>query len=51
LTIHGPEGEQPDTPEAIHAAGADFWPLRAFREIDDALLRLRFHNDEIGVCC
>ncbi len=49
LTIHGPEGPQPDTAEAIHAAGADFWPLRAFRELDDALLRLRFHNDEIGL--
>ena len=49
LTIHGPDGPQPDTPESIHAAGADFWPLRAFREIDDALLRLRFHYDEIGL--
>ena len=49
LTIHGPEGAQPDTPEAIRAAGPDFWPLRTFREIDDALLRLRFHNDEIGL--
>jgi benzoyl-CoA-dihydrodiol lyase len=49
LTIHGPEGAQPDTPETIRAAGADFWPVRAFREIDDALLRLRFHNDEIGL--
>jgi benzoyl-CoA-dihydrodiol lyase len=49
LTIYGPAGAQPETPEAIHAAGADFWPLRAFREIDDALLRLRFHHDEIGL--
>jgi len=49
LTVHGPEGAQPETPEAIRAAGADFWPLRAFREIDDALLRLRFHNEEAGV--
>jgi len=47
--VHGPAGPQPDTPEAIRVAGPDFWPLRAFREIDDALLRLRFHNDEIGV--
>ena len=39
LTIHGPQGAQPDTPEAIHRAGADFWPLRAFREIDDALAK------------
>jgi benzoyl-CoA-dihydrodiol lyase len=49
LTVHGPEGAQPETPEAIRAAGSDFWPLRAFREIDDALLRLRFHNDEAGM--
>jgi benzoyl-CoA-dihydrodiol lyase len=49
LTIHGPNGPQPATSESIHAAGADFWPLRVFREIDDALLRLRFHNDEIGL--
>src|SRR6266851_303684 len=40
LTIAGPQGEQP---------GANFWPLRAFRELDDALLRLRFHHPEIGV--
>src|ERR1019366_4175738 len=49
LTIPGPAGAQPDTPEAIRAAGPDFWPLRTFREIDDALLRLRFHNDEIAL--
>ncbi len=49
LIVHGPEGEQPDTVEAIHQAGASFWPLRASREIDDALLRLRLHYDEIGL--
>jgi benzoyl-CoA-dihydrodiol lyase len=49
LTLHGPEGAQPDTPPTIRAAGAGFWPLRAFRELDDALLRLRFHHDEIGL--
>jgi benzoyl-CoA-dihydrodiol lyase len=49
LTIHGPQGPQPDTPDAIRAGGAGFWPLRAFREIDDALLRLRFQYDEIGL--
>ena len=49
LTIHGPEGDQPVTAEAIRAAGRDFWPLRAFRELDDALLRLRFQYEEIGV--
>src|SRR5689334_2106404 len=49
LTIHGPDGDQPQTVEAIHAAGGDFWPLRAFRELDDALLRLRFQHEEIAV--
>jgi len=29
-------------------AGDQFWPLRAFRELDDALLRLRFTEPEIG---
>jgi benzoyl-CoA-dihydrodiol lyase len=49
LTISGPQADRPKTPEAIRAAGADFWPLRAFRELDDALLRLRFNHDEIGL--
>ena len=30
------------------AAGDQFWPLRAFRELDDALLRLRVNEPEIG---
>ncbi len=49
LIVRGPEGVLPDTRDAIQRAGADFWPLRAFREIDDALLRLRFHHDNIGL--
>jgi benzoyl-CoA-dihydrodiol lyase len=32
----------------ILAEGDQFWPLRAFREIDDALLRLRVNEPEIG---
>src|SRR4029079_18770024 len=41
LTVNGPEPGEPNTPEAIQAAGDAYWPLRAFRELDDALLRLR----------
>ena len=48
LTIQAPAGPQASTPEAIHAAGDQFWPLRAFRELDDALLRLRVNEPEIG---
>ncbi|MDQ3068521.1 MAG: 2,3-epoxybenzoyl-CoA dihydrolase [Acidobacteriota bacterium] len=49
LTVRAPEGDLPSTPEAIHAAGDQFWPLRAFREIDDAILRLRQNEPEVGV--
>ena len=48
LTVQAPGGPQPSTPEEILAAGDQFWPLRAFRELDDALLRLRVNEPEIG---
>ena len=55
LTVRGPEsstgtGQEglPNTPEAILAAGDQYWPLRAFRELDDALLRLRVNEPLIG---
>ena len=48
LTVQAPAGPQPATPEAIVAAGDQFWPLRAFRELDDVLLRLRVNEPEIG---
>jgi benzoyl-CoA-dihydrodiol lyase len=48
VTVRGPEGAQPSGPEAIAAAGDRYWPLRAFRELDDALLRLRLNEPLIG---
>ena len=39
---------QPTTPDAFLAAGDEAWALRAFREFDDALLRLRLNEPEIG---
>jgi len=48
LTVSGPEAGQPDTPDAIVALGDQFWPLRTFRELDDALLRLRLNEPLIG---
>src|SRR5439155_24544738 len=48
LTVQAPTGPQPSTPEEILNAGEQFWPLRAFRELDDALLRLRVNEPEIG---
>ena len=48
LTVQAPTGPQPATPEEILKAGDQFWALRAFRELDDALLRLRVNEPEIG---
>ena len=36
------------TPDEFLAAGDQAWALRAFRELDDALLRLRLNEPEIG---
>jgi benzoyl-CoA-dihydrodiol lyase len=49
LTVRGPDAPLPSTPQAMLEAGDQFWPLRAFRELDDALLRLRVNEPEIGV--
>ena len=48
LTVRGPEAGEPATAEAMRARGSDLWALRAFRELDDALLDLRFNRPEIG---
>ena len=48
LTVSAPDGDQPTTPEAFLAAGDQSWAVRAFREFDDVLLRLRLNEPEIG---
>jgi len=49
ITIAAPEGAQPQTPEQMLAAGADWWPLKVARELDDAILTLRHNELEIGL--
>ncbi len=51
LTIHGPEANLPTSPEAIHQLGDSYWPLQAYRELDDVLLHLRVNEPEIGLVC
>ena len=51
LTVNAPEGAQPTTPEQIHELGDAYWPLQAYRELDDALLHLRVNEPEIGLIC
>jgi benzoyl-CoA-dihydrodiol lyase len=48
LTVSGPEGDTPASIDDVVAEGDRFWPLRAFRELDDALLRLRINEPLIG---
>ncbi len=48
LVVRAPEGPEPSTPNDILSAGDQFWPLRAFRELDDALLHLRINEPLIG---
>ena len=48
LTVQAPSEPPPATPDAMLQLGDQFWPLRAFRELDDALLRLRVNEPEIG---
>ena len=48
LTVHAPSDSEPSTPETILSAGDRYWPLRAFRELDDALLRLRVNEPLLG---
>ena len=49
LTVHAPSGSMPKTADELRGAGAELWALRAFRELDDALLDLRFNHLEIGL--
>jgi len=49
LTVRGPDGPQPSDAQAMLALGDQYWPLRAFRELDAALLHLRLNEPEIGI--
>ena len=51
LTVHAPEGPQPTTAQEIQELGAAYWPLQAYRELDDALLHLRVNEPLIGLVC
>jgi benzoyl-CoA-dihydrodiol lyase len=49
LVVKGPSGPPPASVEDLVRQGADLWALRAFRELDQALLHLRMNEPEIGV--
>jgi len=49
LTVRGPGADSPTSAEEIAKLGDSYWPLRAYRELDDALLHLRMNEPEIGL--
>jgi benzoyl-CoA-dihydrodiol lyase len=49
LTVRGPESNLPTSVEKIEKLGDSYWPLRAYRELDDALLHLRMNEPLIGL--
>jgi benzoyl-CoA-dihydrodiol lyase len=51
LTMRGPTSELPWDPDEIQKLGGSYWPLQAYRELDDALLHLRFNEPETGLIC
>ncbi len=51
LTVQGPAANLPTTPDEIQKLGDSYWPLQAYRELDDALLYLRVNEPEIGLVC
>jgi benzoyl-CoA-dihydrodiol lyase len=48
LTVSAPRAAVESTPDAIVAAGVNWWPLKLARELDDAILNLRTNELEIG---
>jgi len=51
LTMRGPECAPQKTTDEILRAGDTYWPLQAYRELDNALLYLRVNQPEIGLVC
>jgi benzoyl-CoA-dihydrodiol lyase len=49
FTLRGPDAPPPADVAAMAAQGAEFWPLRLARELDDAILDLRTNELEMAV--
>ncbi|HEY4374058.1 MAG TPA: 2,3-epoxybenzoyl-CoA dihydrolase [Burkholderiales bacterium] len=49
ITVSAPAAAVEADVPAIHAAGAEWWPLKLARELDDAILNLRTNELEVGV--
>jgi len=49
ITVKGPDGEPATTKEALREQGARAWALDAYRQLDRAILELRFNHANVGL--
>jgi benzoyl-CoA-dihydrodiol lyase len=49
IILRGPDRPPPQSPDEMTTQGAEFWPLRLARELDDAILDIRFNELETAV--
>ena len=49
ITIKGPDAAPPAGMAGVEAQGDQFWPLKLARELDDALLEIRFNEMDMAV--
>ncbi len=48
ILVRGPATPPPASADAMRAQGAEFWPLKLARELDDAILHIRLNELEIA---
>ena len=48
ITLRGSDAEPPGSVDAMLEQGADFWPLRLARELDDAILDIRANELDVA---
>ena len=48
ITLRGPATPPPASADAMVALGAEFWPLKLARELDDAILNIRLNEFDVA---
>ncbi len=48
ITLRGPNTAPPASAESMVALGAEFWPLKLARELDDAILHIRINELDVA---
>jgi benzoyl-CoA-dihydrodiol lyase len=48
ITLRGPATPPPASTDAMVALGAEFWPLKLARELDDAILNIRLNEFDVA---